>query len=69
VVLAHDAVLSQQHRARDTVLELAHVARPVIAGHQLDRWGADALHVAAVLLGVAFQEVVREQGDVRFAVA
>ena len=64
-----DLGVADDQAALDGVLELAHVARPVIAHQHVDRRRGDALHVLAVLQRELLQEVVGEQQDVGLALA
>ena len=51
----------QHHRALDGVLQLAHVARPVVAGQRLGGGAREARQVPAVALAVELQEVLGQQ--------
>ena len=64
VVAADAVVLRRQHRALDAVLELAHVARPRIRLHRVERRHREARHPLAVLRAQAVEEVAREQHHV-----
>jgi hypothetical protein len=59
VGLAHD------HGALDDVLELSHVARPCIGLEQRERAWVDPADHLAGLLGIAIDEVLRQQADIR----
>src|SRR5438876_583012 len=59
----------ERHRALDRVLELANVARPVIAEHELQGILRDAGDVLPHLLAVLRQKVVGEQRNVFAALA
>ena len=50
--------------ALDDVLELAHVARPVVLHQQVERLGRELEVRLVVLLAVFLEEVLREQRDV-----
>ena len=56
--------LAHQHRPLDAVLQLAHVARPVVAHQQVDGAGGDAADVLALVRRVLLDEVVGEERDV-----
>src|SRR4029453_15769960 len=53
--------IPDQHRAPDRVLELAHVAGPVIRGQHVNRRCRDAPDVFSVLGGEPLQEIVGQQ--------
>ena len=69
VVAVDDAAVADQHRALDDVLQLAHVAGPVVADQHVDGGGGDAPDALAVLARVLGEEVVGEQQDVRLPLA
>src|SRR5206468_6531324 len=50
----------EDHRALDDVLELAHVARPVVFGEQIQRIGGQLQIALAVLFAVLLQKMVDE---------
>src|SRR3712207_8987299 len=54
---------------RSDVLQLAHVARPAVAGERLHGARREARHLLARLLRVHLEEVVRQQRHVLGAVA
>jgi hypothetical protein len=58
------AALGQHHRAADAVDQLAHIARPVVRHHGLQRAPAEALEPAAALGRELAEVVLREQADV-----
>src|SRR3954447_1279196 len=65
-----DAVAGTEHHgALDDVLELAHVAWPVVFRQQIQRLRRQLERRLAVLLAVFFQEVMDEQRDIVLAVA
>ena len=64
-------VLDQQFRAvaeddgpLDVILQLADVARPVVLAEEPHRLGVDPADLAAVLLGVSFEEELDQDRDV-----
>src|SRR3569833_316609 len=59
----------QHHRARDRVLQLADVARPIVAGHGLGGGAREAGQPTPVALGVELQEVLGPQRHVLAAIA
>ena len=61
--------VAHEHRALDRVLELADVARPVIAREHVDGRRRDPLDVLPVLDRVLREEVVGQQHDVRLPLA
>src|SRR5438093_11659305 len=64
----HLAVASE-YAALEDVLQLAHVAGPVVAHQHVDGRRRDATDLPPVLARVLGEKVVRKQHDVRFAVA
>ena len=64
-----DAALADQHRALDAVLQLAHVAGPVVAHEHVDGGGGDAADVLAVGGRVLLHEVIGQERHVRPALA
>ena len=61
--------VADDDRALDGVLELADVARPVVAHQHVDRRRRDPLDVLPVLARELLEEVVGEQQDVRLPLA
>jgi hypothetical protein len=61
--------IGQDHGAEHRVLELADIARPVIAADQPKASAGDAAQLLAFLGGEARQEAPREIGDVLAALA
>ena len=59
----------QHDRALDDVLELAHVARPVVVHQQIERFGRQLECGPRVLVAVLLEEVLDEQRDVVLALA
>src|SRR5262249_15843789 len=57
--------VGHDHRALDDILKLADVARPVVALQQVRRLPADATDLPAFACGVAVDEVLDEQGNIR----
>ena len=68
-VRLEDRVGREDHRALDGVLELAHVARPLVALEHLERLRREPADLLADLVGDAHGEAVREQRDVARPVA
>ena len=64
-----DLPVAGEHRPLEDVLQLAHIAGPVVAHQHVDGGCRDAADLPPVLPRVLGEEVVREQHDVRFAVA
>src|SRR5689334_11991443 len=64
VVDVDERALREHHRALDGVLELAHVAGPVVGAHHVDGGAREALHGLVVLLAEAREEVLGEERDV-----
>ena len=62
--LAHHLVGGEDHRAVHGVLELAHVARPVVAREQRHRVVGEPGHRLADLGAALLEEMVRERRDV-----
>src|SRR5208337_4820450 len=62
-------VLSQNHGALDCVLQLAHIARPVVLQNQLAALLGDAFHVLAELAVIAPDEILHQRQNVFFAFA
>ena len=60
---------TNQDRALDDILQLAHVARPMITGEHVYRGGRDALDALAMLAGELFQKMIREQEHVGLTLA
>ena len=60
---------AQHHRALDHVLELAHVARPVVVHQQVERFRRELEFGTRVLLAVLLEEVLHQQRDVVLALA
>jgi len=58
------AALAHQERPLEAVLQLAHVARPVVRHQHVDRGGGDAAHVLAVSRRELLDEVVGQQRNV-----
>ena len=54
--------------ALDHILELAHVARPVVGHQHVERLGHELESGLAILLAVLLDEVLHEQRDVVFPV-
>ena len=65
----HDLAVAHDHRALDRVLQLAHVARPVIRHQHVDRGRRDALDVLAVRERRLFEKVIGEQQQVGLPLA
>src|SRR5262245_1499168 len=63
------AAAAQHHQPLDQVLELAHVARPVVAHERFHGLGRDAARAELLLLAGLAQEVRHEQRDVLAALA
>ena len=59
----------QHHRALDRILQLAHVAGPVVRDQQLHRVGREAVDRLGVLLRIALEEELRERRNVAPAIA
>ena len=59
------AAVADQHRPFERVLEFADVSGPVIRHEHVDGGGRNALHVLAVLGGVALEKMVGEQQQIR----
>src|SRR5215207_9923320 len=64
-----DRVGGEDHCPLDGVLELAHVARPVVALEHLDRLGSQATNFLSHLVGDAYREAVGEERYVARPVA
>src|SRR5207302_543029 len=59
----------QHDGALDHVLELAHVAWPVVFGEQVERFGHHLQIAFAIFIAVLLEEMMDEQGDIVLAVA
>ena len=66
---AQERLFFENHSALDGVLELAHIARPVVAENQMARFVGDAANRFAEAAIVAFDEEVDERKDVFLAIA
>ena len=67
--LDHAALCGQDHTALDQVLQLAHVARPVVVRERLQRAVAEATQAFLVQGRKARQQVLRQRFDVAGALA
>src|SRR6185436_8238444 len=64
-IVAHDVVRGAEHDgALERVLELAHVAGPVVSGQVLERFGRDTANGTHRLTGEPVDEVARERGNI-----
>src|SRR6185436_7786492 len=69
VVAVDHLAVAHQHRSLEGVLELADVARPVVAGQHVDRGRRNALDAARMLAGELLEEVIDEQQQVGLPLA
>ena len=69
MVRVNDVFVSHKDSALDSVFEFTHISGPRVAHEHVDGRTSETAHVLAHNAAVMFDEVVRQEHDVGFAVA